>query len=239
MLVKISTKCTMGCTHCMEDALPTGEHMSMETFLKVKAFTERTYRSLKMMMISGGEPTENPLLLDFIELLEGWHVVVLSNGLFFSAGETEYVHRLLSMDITLQIYNDPRYYPMKVGPFKHPKIIFGDKINMMSPLGRAVVNKIPSDRQSPLCFNLRSCGRTLKDFSEAVLALRVSGKMCTPSVDVHGNVLAGESRFCHKIGTVESSEEELLENLLSMRCNKCGLENNLQPMLKKVIYGNA
>jgi hypothetical protein len=79
----------------------------------------------------------------------------------------------------------------------------------------------------------------LRDFSEAILSLRMSGKMCTPSIDVHGNVLAGESRFCHKIGTVESSEEELLENLLTMECNKCGLEDNLQPMLKNVIHGSV
>jgi len=236
MLLKITTQCQMGCTHCMEDALPTGEFMAVETFLKARDFIDRTYHSLKMVMISGGEPTEHPMLLDFIQLLQGWHVIVMSNGLFLGEGYGEFASRLLAMDVTLQIYNDPRYYPMKVIPFDHPKIIFGDKINMLSPFGRAVTNGFKSDRQSPICFNLRSCARTLKDFSEAVLALRMSGKMCTPSIDVHGNILAGESRFCHKIGTVESSGDEILENILNMECNKCGLEDGLSPIHKTIIH---
>lgn len=228
----------MGCSHCMEDALPDGEDMSIQTFLKARDFIEKTYLTLKVAMISGGEPTGHPMLLDMIQILNGWYVIVLSNGLLFSENP-ELARRLLEMDITLQIYNDPRYYPIKVTPFEHPKIVFGNEINLMSPFGRAVKNGFKSTRQSPLCFNLRSSARTLKNFSEAVLSLRLSGKMCSPSIDVHGNVLAGESRFCHKIGTVESSEEELLENLLSMKCNKCGLEDNLQSMLKNVIHGTV
>jgi hypothetical protein len=222
----------------MEDALPDGEDMSIQTFLKARDFIEKTYLTLKVAMISGGEPTGHPMLLDMIQILNGWYVIVLSNGLLFSENP-ELARRLLEMDITLQIYNDPRYYPIKVTPFEHPKIVFGNEINLMSPFGRAVKNGFKSTRQSPLCFNLRSSARTLKNFSEAVLSLRLSGKMCSPSIDVHGNVLAGESRFCHKIGTVESSEEELLENLLSMKCNKCGLEDNLQSMLKNVIHGTV
>ena len=238
MLLKITTKCHMGCSHCMEDALPDGEDMSIQTFLKAKDFIEKVYLSLKVVMISGGEPTEHPMLMDFIQLLNGYYIIVMSNGLVFSENP-ELARRLLDSDITLQIYNDSRYYPKKVTPFDHPKIVFGGKINLMSPFGRAVKNGLQSTRQSPLCFNLRSSARTLKNFSEAVLSLRMSGKMCSPSIDIHGNVLAGESRFCHKIGTVESSEEELLENLLSMECNKCGLEDNLQPMLKNIIHGSV
>jgi hypothetical protein len=228
----------MGCTHCMEDALPDGEDMTVPTFFKVKAFIERTYQTVKIALISGGEPTSHPYLLDFIQILDGWHIIVLSNGLFFQE-DNDFAERLLNTGATVQIYNDARYYPLKVEPPKHPNIVFGDKINLMSPFGRAVKNGLESTRQSPLCFNLRSSARTLNNFSEAVLSLRLSGKMCSPSIDVHGNVLAGESRFCHKIGTVESSEEELLENLLTMKCNKCGLEDNLQPMLKQVIHGSV
>ena len=236
MLLKITTKCSMGCTHCIEDALPDGEDMSIQTFLKAKDFIDRIYHGIRIVMISGGEPTGHPMLMDMVQLLKGWHVIVLSNGLFLSENR-DLAQRLLESEVTLQIYNDPRYYPIKVIPFEHPKIVFGDKINLMSPFGRAVKNGFQSTRQSPLCFNLRSSARTLKNFSEAVLSLRMSGKMCSPSIDVQGNVLAGESRFCHKIGTVEAPEEELLENLLSMKCNKCGLEDNLQPMLRNIIHG--
>lgn len=210
----------------------------MGTFLKAKDFIEGIYRDIKIVMVSGGEPTGHPMLLDMIQLLKGWHVIVMSNGLVFSE-KPDLAKKLLSSEISIQVYNDPQYYPVAVKPPDHPKIVYGNEINLMSPFGRAVKNGYKSTRQSPLCFNLRSCARTLRGFTEAVFALRMSGKMCIPSIDVHGNVLAGESRFCHKIGTVESSEEELLENLLTMECNKCGLEDNLQPMMKNVIHGSV
>jgi hypothetical protein len=221
----------------MEESVPEGDRMSIETFLKTKAFVEKIYQGIKIMMVSGGEPTEHPLLLDFLQFLEGWEVIVMSNGLFLTEKEKSFTDCLLASNITLQIYNDPRYYPKKVEPFVHPKVIFGDKINMLTPLGRAKKNAIPSDRQSPLCFNLRSSARTLLSFPQAVMALRMSGKMCTPSIDVYGNVLAGESRFCHKIGTIDSSDEELLHNLLTMKCNKCELEDGLPFVLKEIIHG--
>ena len=224
----------------MEDALPTGEHMSMETFHKAMSFIERTYKSVKIVMISGGEPTENPLLPEFLKHLDGWNVVVLSNGLFLNdPTKQELVNQILSNGVALQIYNDDRYYPIKVEPIKHPSIVYGDRINLMTPLGRALKNGLKSTRQSPMCFNLRSSARTLRSFSEAVMALRMSGKMCTPSISVNGDVIAGESRFCHKIGTVESSEEELLENLLSISCNKCRLEDGLPTALRNVIHDNS
>lgn len=235
MLVKITTRCTMGCSHCMEEAVPEGDRMSIETFLKTQAFIERVYHGGRIMMVSGGEPTEHPMLFDFLHFLKDWKVIILSNGLFLTEKEKAFTDQLLSHDITLQIYNDPQYYPQKVIVPSHPKIIFGDKINMLSPLGRA--KGLPNVRQSPLCFNLRSCARTLQSFPESVMALRMSGKMCTPSIDVYGNVLAGESRFCHKIGTVESSDEELHSNLLTMACNKCGLEDELTPALRDHIHG--
>lgn len=234
MLIKITTQCSMGCSHCMEDALPYGEHMSMEVFIKSLKFIERTYRSLKMILLSGGEPLEHPQIFDFLELLHGWKTVLMSNGLFLKNDTLR--EKVLSYDISVQVYNDPRYYPIKVDVFEYPKIIFGTSINKMSPFGRAVTNKLAAERMSPLCYNLRSCARTLKDFSESVLALRMSGKMCSPSINVLGDVLAGESRFCHKIGTIESSEEELLQKLLTMECNKCGLEDNLPSMLKTIIH---
>lgn len=68
----------------------------------------------------------------------------------------------------------------------HPRIIFADKINLMSSFGRAKTNNLKSDRQSPVCFNLRSIAGNLNNFSEAVMTLRMSGKMCTPSIDVKG-----------------------------------------------------
>ena len=57
MLVKITTQCSMGCTHCMEEALPEGECMPLETFKKVLPFIEACYGGVRIIMLSGGEPT--------------------------------------------------------------------------------------------------------------------------------------------------------------------------------------
>lgn len=32
MLLKITEKCSMGCTHCMNNATPDGQHMSEKVF---------------------------------------------------------------------------------------------------------------------------------------------------------------------------------------------------------------
>lgn len=52
----------------------------------------------------------------------------------------------------------------------------------------------------------------------------------------HGDVLAGESRFCWKIGTVKSTNEELTRAVMSMgSCNRCGLESGLGQEYKRAI----
>jgi hypothetical protein len=231
MLVKLTTKCSMRCSHCMEEALPEGEHMFMDTFEKTLSFIEKCYNGVRIIMLSGGEPTDHPDILKIIEKVKGWSVILLSNGMFLS---TSLRQPILDSGITIQIYNDPRYYPTRIEPEYHPNILFANEINLLSPFGRA--KKMKCGRTSPLCFNFRSCVRMTRSFKEGLMTLRSMGKMCSPSIDVQGNICAGESRFCHVIGTVESSLGILANNLLSMKCNKCGLENNLSREHLKAIY---
>jgi hypothetical protein len=65
--------------------------------------------------------------------------------------------------------------------------------------------------------------------------LRGMGKMCTPSVKVNGDIVAGESSFCCKIGTVDDSNLRLTNNVCGMKCNACGLEDGLRPEYRKAI----
>jgi MoaA/NifB/PqqE/SkfB family radical SAM enzyme len=143
MLVKITTQCSMGCTHCMEDALPQGEHMSLEVFEKALSFIAKCYPGVRIVMLSGGEPTEHPDILKIIELVKEWNVVLLSNGLFYTGPLKD---SILDSGIAIQVYNDSRYYPKKVAPINHPNVIYADKINLMSPFGRAKKNGLPSGR---------------------------------------------------------------------------------------------
>lgn len=102
-------------------------------------------------------------------------------------------------------------------------------------MGRAIENRIQSDRSAPMCFNLRSATRTLGDIREGISTIRQRMKMCTPPININGDIVAGESSFCHRIGSVESTPEELTEDVCNMKCNKCGLENNLSVIHKHAI----
>lgn len=238
MLVKITDRCTMQCTHCMEDARPEGADMSMETFIKVVDFIEKN--DFAFIMLSGGEPTDHPQFCEFVRLAkdrlgnEPMRILVLSNGLFWRDEERR--NEYMALGVQFQVINDPRYYPTKVDRIEHPNVLYDDKIMApLSPFGRAKANGFEAGRLSPLCFNLRSAARNFRDFRNAVMFLRQKGKMCIPSIITDGSIVAGESKFCHKIGTVGSSNLELTNRLVQMRCNACGLVDNLTPELRAAI----
>ena len=233
MLVKITERCSMQCSHCLENAGPEGYDMSMETFVKVVDFIHRN--ELVFMLMSGGEPTDHPLFCDFVNLAKSkLKISVLSNGLFWKDEKRR--EEYMALGVQFQIINDPKYYPIRVDRIEHPNVMFDDKIMApITPIGRAKTNDLQAGRMSPLCFNLRSAVRTFGDFYSAVMFLRQKGKMCIPSIITDGGIVAGESRFCHRIGTVDSSNLELTLGLTQMRCNYCGLSKNLSPELRAVI----
>ena len=233
MLVRITNSCRMGCNHCMIDATPSGEHMSTDMFSRSLAFIK--LHEFRIVMLSGGEPTDHPNFLIFAQMAKdsGLHPLILSNGMFLEDERKR--DEILSLGIPIQITNDERFYPKKIVKFEHPLLSYEDNLRVIVPLGRAKTNNLQSERMSPLCFNLRSAIRTLHDFRQAVLYLRLKGKMCTPSINVDGSIVAGESSFCHVIGTIDSIDSELVKNIISMECNKCGLETNLSSLHRAVI----
>ena len=87
---------------------------------------------------------------------------------------------------------------------------------------------MPSNRVSPLCFNLRSSVRSYRNLTLAIACLRQYGKFCTPSISVDGTVVAGETPFCQEVGTIFSSELDLLDGIIHVSCNECGTWKNLK-----------
>lgn len=233
MLVRITNRCRMGCSHCMVEAGPDGDHMSLETFKKVVDLIER--HDLMLLMISGGEPLEHPQFFEMIKLARSLPVkMILSNGMFLE--DESLRDRVLALDLPVQITNDPRFYPRRVPIIQHPNVMYEDHIRTITALGRAVENDIPNtNRIAPMCFNLRSIVRQFRTFWPAVLQLRTMQKMCSPSINVDGSIVCGEAPSCFKIGTIESSDEELVQNLLSMDCNQCGMESQLEDRYRQAI----
>lgn len=220
----------MECLHCYLNASPTGKHMKRSTFLKAIDFSAK-YDHISLLL-SGGEPSDHPLFLEFLEIAHDYKkrdkiilVSILSNGMFLE--DERYTKEILKFNFPIQITNDPRYYPKRIKKINDPNIAYEDHVRFISPSKKAAKNNIPINRQSPLCFNFRSTIFSLQDIIPAIATLRYKLKFCTPSININGDVVAGEFDYCYKIGTVESNKDELLNNIKNMSCGKCGLHKNL------------
>lgn len=254
MLIKITNKCSLGCTHCMEDSTVQGGHMTEDTFRKALDFTARAERLARnhgcptMVLLTGGECTEHPDILRFLELVEetGLCLTLLTNGHWLKDPALREAILRPGRHLFIQLTYDPRFYPTPPPEWDDPRIHRVPTLTQLLPLGRAGRKKnltklgVPAQKV-PGSFNFRSAVRGTRSFEEAVAILRVramAGKSghCTPSITHEGDVLAGESRQCWKVGTVDSTFEELTKNTLAMgSCNRCGLEDNLGADHKRAI----
>lgn len=231
--------------------------MSLELFQKTLEFTKRAEcEVLRMglpliMMLSGGECTDNPGIVDMVEMVihRGWLAVLLTHGLWL---EDPVLREHLIREkgiwrdlVFIQVTNDDRYYPRKPLQIEHNKITYTDRLQVLSTLGRAASPEFDPKgltlRAAPSSFNLRSLTHHHRSVATAIQVLRLRGIIgksgfCTPSVCHDGTVVAGESRFCYPIGTVDSTNEELTQAILTMgSCNRCKQEEFLGPAHKRSI----
>ena len=257
MLVKVTNFCSAGCNHCMEDSTRAGSHMSEEIFHKALAMTRRVESEAMAagcpasILLSGGECTEHPDIVKFVETVvrEGFWPVLITNGMWLAAPELrdallrpEWVH------LIVQVTNDDRFYPQRLpAVVDDPRITYTKRLpGGLLPLGRAVRGAAADAerKKAPSSFNLRSLTRSYGSITKAVALMRMRAMLgmsgwCTPSVSDRGDVMAGESRNCFRIGTVDSSNEELTRGLVEMQCNRCGLVGNLTPQQKRAIGESA
>lgn len=201
------------------------------------------YINPSCILVTGGEPLEHPNFFSYmeklIELFGKNRVIITSNGMFLS-NET-LTKKVLALGVFVQVTNDSRYYPKTINQTKkHKLLLYTTKIQCIYPTGRAKTNNIkPYGRNSPYCFNLRSIAiHNAVSFKNAVKLLEKANKFCTPSIDIFGNVIAGESSSCYKIGTINDSDEQLLKNLKYMKCNRCGMEDNLSTLYRNYVNLN-
>lgn len=228
MLLRITNNCTMECSHCMVNALPTGKHASIETVIKALEFNGTYDRTI--LIISGGEPTNHPEFLNILELLTEYNnklgkVLILSNGLFLY--DIDYREKILKAGIEFQITNDKRYYPKPIMKVNHHLLTYEYSIRNVSPFGRAIKNSLSTDNKAPLCFNFRSCMSKRDNFKDALLTLRMHKNFCTPSINIDGSIVMGETPFCHVIGNIYDKPEILYKNAINASCDRCKLSRNL------------
>lgn len=254
MLIKVTNYCSMGCSHCMEDSTVAGKHMTDDTFEKALEQTIRLEHQAwsagapPFVLLSGGEPTEHPNILHFIKRVfdERMYPMLITNGSWLSNKELrESILKPEWEDLFIQVTNDKRFYPKQIEEISDPRISYVDSLTMMLPLGRykGKTSDLPT-RKGPSSFNLRSATIQFKDIRKAIALLRIksalgSSGQCIPNITSDGDIMAGETRNCFKIGTVHSTHEELTKALIEMRCNKCGLEDNLTPAQKRAINASV
>lgn len=242
MLLTITDKCTMGCSHCSENCTLLGEHMTMETFKDVFKFISAI--NPMVVIVTGGEPTLHPNFFEIMKTLikrfGKERVCVTSNGLFYTNEDktlnTKEFEKYMSLGVMFQITNDSRYYPTYVPFVNHPLIAYEDKIRHIYPLGRAVTNNIESyGCNAPKCFNIRSIARSMVDLVGTIRTLELKGKFCTPSIDINGNIKAGEFNACNSVGTVKDYQMTIYNNIKNLKCNNCKMEDKLSPLHLSVI----
>jgi MoaA/NifB/PqqE/SkfB family radical SAM enzyme len=238
----------------MEDSTVRGEHMSSEVFDQALDFTERAESKAwsvgipPLILISGGECSEHPDLISYLDRVSDrhWIPIMITNGMWLE--NRDLAAEILKPDraIMVQVTHDPRFYPRAPPACSDPRVTFVPSLTHLVPLGRALRKRGLADmglplKEYPSSFNLRSATRHLGSFEQALVLLRgnaAKGKSghCSPAISDNGDVVAGETRSCWKIGTVWSTMDEITQALISMgRCNRCGLEDNLSLQHKRSI----
>lgn len=229
--------------------------MPWELFLRALDCTRRVERKAwelcpPFVAISGGECTEHPEVVRFIEEVvgQGMWPILITNGMWLSNQELRTaILRPEWRHLNVQVTHDPRFYPSAPPPkVEDERITYVPTLTQLVPLGRAAgrfslfTKGVPA-RGSPPSFNFRSITRHTGSIEETVAILRsraAAGKSghCTPSISANGDVVAGETNLCWRIGNVDNSNEELTQGALAMgSCNRCGLEGNLSPDHRRAI----
>ena len=229
MLIRLTNKCNMHCTHCLSDSHPNGEDMTNTIWVKSIALSS-VLEPVPFLFISGGEPTDHPYFINFIrslcEFQDPKTVLILSNGLFLK--NKPFSKILLDLGVNFQITNDKRFYPRIPPQIKHKNIIYIDEIGLVSPFGRAKNNPdVVIDQKAPNCFNLRSAMYSTGDIKQSISSLRFRGYFCSPSINIDGNIVAGEAPECGIIGNVDGPLSDINENLKNLKCDKCKQSKNL------------
>ena len=266
MLLQITNRCRMACPHCMDNADPNGPMMSMDTCQKAVAFAKDG--GARLLIVSGGEPTEHPQLFDICRLISHAHLnfSLCTNGMFMGDPRKEWalekVTRLGGY-CGSQLYTNPKWYRLhrqtiekyesNRAKYESWKILLDTTdIRAMKDIGRAKDNRqaLAEAEASPYHNSCLSACLTLaqaanpKDFFNLMF---MQTRFCTPMVDCMGKVHMSESWLCPSCGNVNTDSKEAI--WLKMRqfrpcggcigCRKYLTENSPKMAMARRLLGQA
>lgn len=246
MVIKITEKCSMNCSHCMNNALPSGKHMSFDTFKEVIAFQQQ-YGTM-FCILSGGEPTEHPEFENFliyaIDTLPYCIVTVTTNGVWMQDNYdfVKHVWEKYDKHVMFQVTSVPEYYPELIDTtlpvFKLPNVIVCDKIEAMYPQGRALTNNLPWKSNGSKCVNIRLMAHQVgfRGLRGMLNVMAAHGFFCTPHITISGDIKLGESDLCPAASNIYKEEHEIIDDILNFRCHQCDFINKkLAPQVQAIL----
>lgn len=245
MVIDLTYACSMGCSHCMSDCKPDGEHMSLETLKDALEFYKK--HGISHIILSGGELFEHPQIIECLELCAQYRgalipLMLITNGRKLSSdlsllGEFQkFVNKIGRKSVLIQVTDDPRFYPTSLdkkqryrleklgasievvpGKLDHPDVC-------LYPQGRALENYPDSEWNTiaPKCVNCRLLVRQgITSFGNLVMTLSMRQKLCTPTISPSGDIKLGESRLCPPVASIYDPEDVIIEKINSFGCKKC------------------
>lgn len=256
MMVKITESCSMGCPHCMNNALPNGDEMSFDMFRNVLHF-QCTYGG-PFLIITGGEPTEHPEFERFVRYATSVMcttpvrmqliITITTNGEWMQTHD-DFVTWTEDKAITWQVTTVDGLYPRKIDTtlpaFHHKNVVICTEIEHMYPMGRAVENNYVWEAKASKCFNIRAITRQLVDqhrlgncaLRTIISTMVANQKMCTPHIAPSGAIKLGESDLCPICSWFDKPEHEIVEDILNFRCHNCDFINKKLPPMYQALLG--
>lgn len=253
MLISITEKCRMGCSHCMDDAkADCNKFMSEEIFRKAIDFNLKYDPTIT---ITGGEPTEHPKFWEFMDIIAekiakkgSIALTVTTNGMNLTNGDIPKIRALREKAgnkglVSYQVTHVPEYYPIHVDltldVFKEPDVFISDKIEYLQCIGRAKNHPEWKFYQptAPKCFNFRSLIKGGCNITDSVHSLRSMGKFCTPQISYDGHIKVGETTLCPNVAFITDSESLILRKIRSFTCSSCSHITDRMPDYYKQAIG--
>lgn len=247
MLIKVTQCCSMGCSHCMNNAVPCDRHMTIDTFKDVLAFIKKYDGFILGDTLTGGEPFEHPNIWELVDIYFKTFpfrpLTIATNGLYLQNNQEIVTEKCDKYPLLLfQVTNDTRYYPIKLDLtkriFRRKKQIYivTEISHHLTPKGRAKINHPEEkgfDNKCPACMNVKLMALQTKNgtLSEVFDNLRMNNKKCIPSIQYNGNIAFGEFDDCPGFVSIYDDEKTIYNSILTFSCDRC-------PELKQKMIDN-
>ena len=250
MMIKITEKCSMGCTHCMNNATASGKHMDFEIFKDSLNFLKENNLLFPQIVITGGEPTEHPQFVEFMKYLADFiksnkilvFVTVATNG-FWILNNQEKAKEIVSLfnkkGFSFQVSTDRRYYPKRLDTTKRifkeeGFVLCEDCVESLYPQGKAMnLKNVTYNAIASNCFNVRAISKQIDNckLSDIVAMLASRFKFCTPHIKIDGGIGLGESDLCPKCCSIYDSMDVIMDKIKAFKCDGCKHLNDKLPIL--------